>query len=306
MSRLIVLFLALTGVIFAEKEIKHRFVASDESGHQVIYVDENSPEKNWQVPMKTRDMQLVGDKKLMVSVKHGYKILNLKDGSTVKEFKSDKFRSVNSVRRLKSGKTYLFGNAKSSPVGIQVLDKDDKELEFIAVDKKIKDVRLARITSDGTFFLGFSDKLFELDSKGEIINEKTIAGGKHIYKAVRTKKGNTYVASGYGSSVNLYDKEGELNLAFGKEEGQAPKGADFFADFQILRNGHVVATNWMGHGRRDSQKGEQLVQFDRKGNIVWTWHDAEIAGCLHGVIILDGLKTKYLHTEEKGLLAPVK
>lgn len=290
----------------AESQIKHRFVASDESAHQVIHVDEKNPEKNWQVPMRTRDMQLIGNDQLMVSVKHGYKVLSLKDGSTVKEFKSDKFKSVNSVRRLKDGRTFLFGNAKSNPVAIQVLDKKDQEQKLILVDKKIKDVRLARISSEETFFLGFSNKLFEVDAEGAIVMEKEIAGGRHIYKAVRTKKGNTYVASGYGSSVNLYDKEGELKLAFGKQEGQAPKGADFFADFQILRNGHIVVCNWMGHGRQDSKKGDQLVQFDRKGNVVWSWHDPEMAGCLHGLIVLDGLDTKKYHNEQRGLLAPVK
>lgn len=290
----------------AKDKIQHRFVASDESGHQVIYVDEANPSKNWAVPVNCRDMQLIGKNELLVNNSQGYTVLSLKDGSTKKTFKSELFHSVNSVRRLKNGDTYLTGKGKAHPVIIQILDKDDREKKVISVDSSIKDVRLMRVTMAKTFFMGFGDKIYELDGEGKIVWQQQIAGGRHIYKAVRTKRGKTYVASGYGSSVHLLDKEGNLLMEYGKADGQQVKNPQFFADFQILRNGHVVVCNWMGHGRKDSEKGQQLAQYDRKGQLVWSWQDAEMAGCLHAVIVLDGLNTKKLHTEERGLLAPAR
>lgn len=295
-------FLLSSFYLVAESQIKHRFVASDESGKQLIHVDEHNPENNWKVPLKTRDLQLIGNDELLVSSHHGYKIVSLKDGSVKKSFDSKDFKNVNSARRLKNGQTFLTGRGKSHPIIIQVLDKNDEIEKTILVDKALKDVRLMRVTAEETFFLGFAKKMYEINQEGQIIWQKEIPGGNHIYKAVRTKKGNKYIASGYGCEFYIYDKSDEVKK---KYDGKV-KGAKFYADFQILRNGHIVFVNWMGHGRKDSRKGVQLAEFDRNGEIVWTWHHPEMAGCLHGLLVLDGLNTKKMHNEQRGLLAPVR
>ena len=43
------------------QDIKHKFVATDESGHQLIYVDQRKPSTNWAIELKARDIQLVGN-----------------------------------------------------------------------------------------------------------------------------------------------------------------------------------------------------------------------------------------------------
>ena len=302
---LVVFFFSLSPL--SAKKIQHRFIASDESGQQIIYVDEAKPKKNWQAPIKCRDMQLIGKKQLLVNSAKGYKILSItKKGKIVKEFQATGFQSVSSVRRMADGKTYLAGKGSSHPVIIQVLNKKNKLIKTINVDSKIKDVRLMRRTAQGTFFLGFGEFIYELNEEGAIIWQQKIAGGRHIYKAVRTQKGDVYVASGYGSSVHQISKSGKTIRELGKKAGQNLRHPDFFADFQILKNEHVVVANWMGHGRHDSKKGQQLAEYDKKGDLLWSWHDPEMAGCLHAVIILDKLNTKKLHTEENGRLAPAK
>ena len=40
-----------------------------------------------------------------------------------------------------------------------------------------------------------------------------------------------------------------------------------------LSNGHVVQANWTGHNEKDYQPGWKLIEFDRNGKVVWTWHE---------------------------------
>jgi hypothetical protein len=80
----------------------------------------------------------------------------------------------------------------------------------------------------------------------------------------------------------------------------------FFAGFQVLKNGHLVVSNWTGHGANDSVKGHQVLEFDADGRLLWSWHDPALAGSIHGVIVLDDLDPSRLHDDICGMLGPVK
>ncbi|MFQ3242376.1 MAG: hypothetical protein ACI9A1_001168 [Lentimonas sp.] len=61
----------------------------------------------------------------------------------------------------------------------------------------------------------------------------------------------------------------------------------FFSRPFELNNGNIVASHWTGHGQDDSEKGPQLLEFNPEGEVVWSWHDPERGGTIHGVIMLD-------------------
>ena len=131
-------------------------------------------------------------------------------------------------------------------------------------------------------------------------------GGNHVYKAVRLANGNTFAASGYGAFLAEFTPDGTMLRTYGRAEGEKVKAPTFFADFQILANGNLFVANWMGHKREDSRRGQQLAEYSPDGELVWSWHDPELAGCIHGVIVLDGLDVRRLHTETGGVLAPAE
>ncbi|MBT7842811.1 MAG: hypothetical protein HN742_13115 [Lentisphaerae bacterium] len=124
------LFSCLTGGAEPGK-IKHRFVATDESGHQVLLVDEAAAAGNWAVPLHARDMQLVGDGRLMVSVntrgtatRNGYLELSLDDGRLLKRFESPAgmFKRVTTARRGADGNAVnLSGQNAMAPVAAQAV-----------------------------------------------------------------------------------------------------------------------------------------------------------------------------------------
>ena len=310
--RCLVLAFSFVAPLLAQEAIQHRFVATDESGHQILLVDEANPAKGWVVKQHARDLQLVGENRLMVSVngtgrtaKNGFLELDLGTGKIVRRVEVPAFKKVMTARRAADGTTFLGGYG---PKGIRIVqvDKAGKTLKTIDCPPAIKNVRLMRRTAAGTTLIGSGKEIFEVDAEGKIVWQKAVPGGNHIYKAVRLANGNIFAASGYGASLAELSPEGKVLRTFGKKEGQKVRHPKFFSDFHMLTNGNVVVANWMGHKREDSQKGQQLAEYAATGDLVWTWHDAKLAGCLHGVIILDGLDTTKLHTEVNGPLGPME
>lgn len=54
-----------------------------------------------------------------------------------------------------------------------------------------------------------------------------------------------------------------------------------------MPDGGVYMAQWTGHGENDSQKGCQVLQFDRNGRIVWTLDDPDRFGSISGIDVLD-------------------
>jgi hypothetical protein len=75
--------------------------------------------------------------------------------------------------------------------------------------------------------------------------------------------------------------------------------------FQLLPNGDVVVANWHGHLGGHNYEGEQIVEYDPKGAIVWHWGDQAFVSSLQGVLVLDGLDTALLHDERNGIMEPL-
>ena len=90
--------------------------------------------------------------------------------------------------------------------------------------------------------------------------------------------------------------------------GPVEVNPNFYAGFQILRNGNYVVTNWQGHGADHGGSGIQLLEYSPEGKLVWSWkQDATKYSSLQAVIVLDGLDTNVMHVEdENGVLTPVK
>lgn len=77
-------------------EIRHRFLAKDESRSQLLYVDQTDPLKDWviQLGAKCRDTQLAGKNILLVSSPDGYREYSLADRQMIKEVKGYRWRDV--------------------------------------------------------------------------------------------------------------------------------------------------------------------------------------------------------------------
>lgn len=286
-------------------EIRHRFLAVDESRVQLHYVDQVEPSRSWtlKLPCKHRDLQLVGNNRVLLSSPEGYREFDLTDHRVAKEVKG--YQGGMTARRLPDGRTILCCNFQG--VTVYDLSPDDKVLR--TANFKTGGTRVLRQTPQGTLLFGSGPQLFEGDWNGKLLKTITLPGTKSwAYQASRCADGRLLVPGGYNPTFFELDPAGNVVRSIGglqTPEAQA-NGYHFFGGFQSLRNGHLVVCNWTGHDPQDSRKGTQILEFDSAGKIAWKWHDPERAGSINGVLVMDDLNPAVLNDEVGGVLGPVK
>jgi len=287
--------------------IKHEFVAIDEGLANLLYVNENAPARNWLVPVgqpQARDLQLIGGNRLLVGHNTGYAEFDLATGKKVAEVAS--YNGVTSARRLPNGHTLLAGVNLGGATGVVVLEVDAANTVVNKIVYPGNYVRLLRQTAKGTFLLMTDTMIREGDATGAVVWEAKVDGFGHAWKALRLPGGNTLASAGYGAFLVELDPAGKIVRKFGgKENTPAAVKPNFYATFQLLRNGNVVVANLHGHGPGHGSAGAQLLEFLKSGAIVWQWSEAGKISSLQGVLVLDGLDTAVLHDERDGIMEPL-
>ena len=315
--------------------IQHEFIAIDEGHATLLHINERDQSSNWIVPIgqpAARDMQLIGGGKVLIGHHHGYTEFDIALGRVVKEFKS--LEGVTAVRRQANGHTLIAGvdigevvgqasclsgvtcESGNSPdrrdarptrlagVAVLELDANDKEIHRAIFPGDY--VRLIRQTEQGTYLMSCNDRIREGSRDGTYLREFPVEGFYHAWKSLRLPNGNLIVTAGYGAFVVELDASGKILRKFGGKEQVPGKVRPFFyAMFQLLPNGNIVLANWQGHGPGFGQLGVQLLEFDSRGEIVWSWSKADLISSLQGVLVLDGLDTVRLHDERTGIMQPL-
>jgi hypothetical protein len=287
--------------------IQHEFIAIDEGHATLLHINERDQSKNWIVPIgqpQSRDMQLVGDNRILIGHHHGYTEFDTTLGRVVKEFAA--LEGVTAARRQANGHTIIAGVniAGVTGVAVLVLDANDQEVHRAIFPGDY--VRLIRQTAAGTYLMSCNDRIREGSCDGKYIREFPVEGFYHAWKGLRLPSRNLLISAGYGAFLVELDPDGKILRKFGgKEQVSAEVNPFFYAMFQLLPNGHVVLANWQGHGPGFGQSGIQLLEFNTEGGIVWQWSKADLISSLQGVLVLDGLDTTKLHDERTGLMEQV-
>ena len=287
--------------------IQHDFIAIDEGHATLLHINERDPSKNWLVPIgqpAARDMQLIGDGKILIGHHHGYSEFDLELGRLVKEFKS--LSGVTAVRRQANGHTLVAGVDIPGGQGVAVLELDANDQEIHRAIFPGDYVRLIRQTEQGTYLMSCNDRIREGSRDGKYLREYPVEGFYHAWKSVRLPNGNLIVTAGYGAFVVELDANGKILRKFGGKE-QLPESVRpfFYAMFQLLPNGNLILANWQGHGSGFGLSGVQLLEFNSAGDLVWTWSKADLISSLQGVLVLDGLDVFKLHDERHGTMQPL-
>lgn len=277
-----------------------KFLLRDEGLSQVSFVNLDDSTANWYVKVPAgRDLQLIGNGRVLVSTGTGYQELDIRSGQVLKEV-SDYTGAV-MTRRLKNGNTLLVGLDWEGKKGAVLL-----EVAFDGTKKKVLNfpehnyVRLVRETPKGTYLITANTVVFESDRDGKVIWKADLTGPKktNSWQALRLRKNKTVVSSGYAVNFQVFDKDGSAIRTF---TGPKEVNPHFFAGFQVLKNGNYLVTNWQGHGPNYGKSGNQLLEFTPEGELVWSWkQDPAKFSSLQGVIALDGLDPEYLYIEGKG------
>jgi hypothetical protein len=281
-----------------------RMLISDEGKESIFYVNLENPEENWTAPIDTRDMQLIGNNRLLVSNGVGYAELDLATGEVVKE--ATTYR-ISSARRTPDGHTWLLSGGGTQ--AYRELGENDVLIrELTTTGYKL--AYLMRETLDGTFVRTHESSVIEVDTAdgGTIIWSHDLLENYEFiwnYMACKLANGNYLIAGERGILVEITPEKEIVREIPSSPHGDSisPK---LFAGFQILDNGNIVVSNWIGHGTDKGHIGRQILEYDADGNLVWAFkQDPDKFSSIHNVIVLDGLDTEYLHMQYDGTLKPV-
>lgn len=286
---------------------KRRLLLRDEGMSQLCYVDLGDPKANWYLPVPAgRDIQLVGNGRLLIGTGTGYEEREVTTGKKLTEITNH--TGTIAARRLRNGNTLLTGLNWEGKQGIVLLEVDEAgAIRRLINFPGFPYVRLVRETPGGNFLITADNIVFEGDEKGVILWQAKISGidKPHAWQALRLKSGKTIVSCGFAKNFQIFEANGKQADSIGGPPNVNPH---FYAGFQILSNGNYVVTNWQGHGAKFGAVGTQLLEYTPEGKLAWSWkQDATKISSLQGVIVLDGLDLSYLHIEDvNGILAPVK
>ena len=286
--------------------LQHEFVCIDEGLGTLLHVNEREPRRGWRVPIgqpQARDLQLIGENKILISHHYGYTEFDLGNGKIVREFKA--LEGVTTARRQSDGHTLVAGVNLAGITGVVVLELDSHDHEVHRAIFPGDYVRLIRQTEQETYLMCCNDRIREGAPDGRYLREFPVNGFFHAWKALRRGE-NLIVTAGYGAFVVELDTAGKILRKFGGK-GSVPAEVNpfFYAMFQLMPNGNIMLANWQGHGSGHGGQGVQLLEFNACGQIVWSWSQPELISSLQGLLVLDGLDTSKLHDERNGLMQPV-
>jgi hypothetical protein len=291
----------------SDSSIRHEFLAIDEGLVQLLHINENDPSKDWIVPIghpQARDMQLIGNGRVLIGHHHGWSEFEIATGKVLAEFTG--YEGVTAVRRQPNGHTIVAGVDIAGVTGVVILELDATNQEIHRAIYPGDYVRLIRQTEQGTFLMSCNDRIREGDREGNYLRECPVDGFYHAWKSLRLPNGNLLVSAGYGAFMVELDSAGNIVRKFGgKEEVPEKVNPFFYAMFQLLENGHIVLANWQGHGEGFGESGVQMLEFATDGKIVWSWSDSSRISSLQGVLVLDGLDVAVLHDERQGVMRPL-
>ena len=293
----------------AAETIGHRFLALDFWHGKLYHVDQLDPARNWELPTGggVKDMQLVGQGRLMISAGDGYVVYDLaKESRRVAQPGTVR----NGHRPPPSGRLDVAGPNSKKGVTIFAVSPSGQIVRRVSVPG-LKTLRMMRFTAEGTLLLteleGASEITLDASTPAEkrIVRQFKLPRPRNAYMALQSADGSYWVAGGYAHALYQYRADGRLLRSF---EADQPPGFSnwFYAGFQMLKNGHVVQANWTGHSEKDFKEGWKVVEFDRGGKVVWHWHvPREQAGTINGLIVLDDLDPALPADDAEGVLRSI-
>lgn len=298
-----------------------RLLLNDEGSSALHLLDLDVPARSWRFSGAGRDLQLIGNDRILRSTPTGFIELDLSSGKLLREVALSLTSGIESARRLPNGNSLVLGNG---PTGIFVweLDRDGRPLTSRSLlGAELEKGRMIRHTAD--------DKLlFCSETAGRrLVHEADWSGGirtlfeipegvaaDSMVKALRVAPDRIVVSTGYAASLLEIDTaRGVVLRSIGGKAQTEPSGLrrplspHFFSGYQLLADGSYLVANWQGHGPTHAGDGYQVLSYAPDGSLSWCFDQAEFPRLtsLNNVIALDGLDTSRLHDERSGTLAPV-
>lgn len=268
--------------------IQHSFVCTDYT-QGVVSIISIDGKLVWQYPAEQcNDVWVLPNGNLLFNTGKGVKEVT-RDKKVVFLYESKS--GVFACQRLENGNTFI-GECNSGFL-LEVAQNGHivKKVKLLSdsVDGGEAFMRNARKLGNGHYLVAHYglDKVCEYDSVGRTVREIPITGGPH--SVVRLLNGNTVIAcSDHNGEPRIVevDKKGAVVWQLKKNELPGIE-LKFMTGMEILPNGNLVLTNWLGHNPTGNTP--HAFEITRDKRVVWMYNDRSILKTISSIQLLDSL-----------------
>ena len=288
----------LTQTVNAQQAVKHTFVCNDYTQGMVFIISVEG-KLVWQYPAEQcNDLWVLPNGNLLFNTGKGVKEVT-REKKVVFEYLSKS--EIFACQRLLNGNTFI-GECNSGLL-LEVSPKGEiiKKLKLLpdGVDGGHTYMRNARKLSNGNYLVAHYglDKVSEYNAEGKVVREISVAGGPH--SVIRLQNGNTLIAcSDHNGEPRIVEINKSNQIVWQLTKNELP-GIElkFMSGMEILPNGNLVFTNWVGH--HPEGKVTHAFEITRDKKLIWIYDDQSILKTMSNIQILDSegnpLKGNVLH-----------
>ncbi len=268
--------------------LKHFFACTDYTQGRVCIISEEG-KLIWQyLAENCNDLWVLPNGNLLFNTGKGVKeVTHDKKVVFLYESKSEVF----ACQRLANGNTFI-GECNSgflldvAPNG-QIVKK--VKLLSDSVDGGHSYMRNARKLENGNYLVAHYglDKVCEYDSIGHLFREILVKGGPH--SVIRQPNGNTLIAcSDHNGEPRIVEVDQSDKVVWQITKNELP-GIElkFMTGMEILPNGNLVFTNWVGHNPEG--KVTHAFEITRDKKLLWIYNDQLILKTMSSIQMLDSI-----------------
>ncbi len=204
-------------------------------------------------------------------------------------FSYESMSEIYACQRLANGNTFIGECNSGSLLEVAPNGNIVKKIRLLpdSVDGGHFFMRNARKLPNGNYLVAHYglDKVCEYDSTGKTLREIPIKGGPH--SVIRLPNGNTLIAcSDHNGDPRVVevDTAGKITWQLTKNELPGIE-LEFMTGMQILPNGNLVLTNWLGHNKFG--KAPHAFEITRNKKVVWVYKDNSTLETMSSIQLLD-------------------
>ena len=283
-----------------QTEVRRRLVLTDESRAKLHMYDSASETNCFEVSVQKPvwDLKRLGNGVYRIVCRRGFQVVDLKTRKVIEHFTHPSLDEVTAVCDLKDGGFVASVNPTTAPnKGKVVLLRRFDAARQLTATYRAEGLFYARSMQwdrDGETLLLAWEKGFarlRLPSMGdscEILSDFRQPAGRNLFDVVPERAGDGYLAGcGYGGGLVRFDANGKAVRRWLVPATDGKKSL-FYAQVREMPSGNLYMAHWTGHGRDDSYKGWQAVEFDSQGRIVWFLDNPARYGSISGIDVLEG------------------
>ena len=247
------------------------FALGDYSGNKMCVVNADGTIRLKQRAIHCNDLWLLPEGHILFSTGFGAKEIDAQ-GNVCFEYKS--LSEIYAVERLKDGNTFIGECSTGKLLTVSPKGEILKSVSILPEGKKGNHafMRNARVLENGNYLVTLYNEKRVAEYDGNGTEVWTCSVPAVIHSAARLPNGNTLVACGDKGTPCIQEitpnKTVVWELSNKDLEGDPLK---FLCGFQLLPNGNLVISNWVGHGFFG--KAPHLLEVTRDKKVVWKFED---------------------------------